>query len=93
MAGRVGKTVKVTNEDIREMVSESVRRLVSESEGEGVVNTLTKMHKTLSEIMTGGFIPFASPNPSSTEREVATCIRSASDELLKAVRLCRKLGY
>jgi len=56
-------------------------------------NELEQAKQILSDIANSGFIPFASPSPSSTEQELKDAIINASKLLEKSLYLCKQLGY
>ena len=59
--------------------------------GKSVGETLSGILSELDRIRTGGYIPFASPAPSSTEQAIRTTINSARDNIDAALSLHRKM--
>ena len=54
---------------------------------------LMKIRSMLAEIMDSGFIPFASPSPSSTEQVVKDSIVNADKLIGTAIYKCKELRY
>ena len=87
------KPIKITQDDLRTIVSESVKKILKEGQMGSAVENLERANKLLHDIMNSGFIPFASPSPSSTEKALADAIVEAARLIDKAHYLCGQLGY
>ena len=87
------KLIRLTEGDLRSIVKESVRRVLKEGQMGTTVDNLQQAHALLSDIMNSGFIPFTSPAPSSTEKELKEAIIEAARMIDKASYLCGQLGY
>lgn len=73
------------------MVSESVSRIITESSDS--TSDMSQALNILKDITESGFIPFASPAPSSTELIVKKNIEKAISSIEIAIEACRSLGY
>ena len=88
------KRIRLTEGQLREMVAESVCKILNEARSGRVFDELQKMSDTLEYIIRdSGFIPFSSPSPSSTEVKIARAISEASKQIDNAIYYCRKCGY
>lgn len=54
---------------------------------------IRQAYELLNGVVNSGFIPFSSPNPSSTEVVIKRSVMRAMDELMKAMDACRDCGY
>lgn len=64
--------------------NKSLKKLINETH---VYDELDEIHKRLNNIMNSGYIPFASPSPSSTELEIKNAIINAARSIDKAMYL------
>lgn len=87
------KKIKITENDLRQIVEESVVRILTEGQMGTTLENLDNAYKLLQDIMNSSFIPFTSPNPSSTEEELKDAIIEAARMIDKAKYLCGQLGY
>ena len=78
---------------IGKIVRESIKRTLKEGQMGSVVDNLQQANALLSDVMNSGFIPFTSPAPSSTEKELKDAIIEAARMIDKASYLCGQLGY
>ena len=85
--------IRLTEGDLHRIVNESVKRVLREGQMGSAVDNLQQAHVLLSDIMNSGFIPFTSPAPSSTEKELKDAIIEAARMIDKASYLCGQLGY
>ncbi len=85
--------IKLTESDLHRIVNRSVKRVLREGQMGTTVENLQQAHALLSDIMNSGFIPFTSPAPSSTEKELKDAIIEAARMIDKASYLCGQLGY
>jgi hypothetical protein len=82
------KIIRLTEGDIHRMVNESVKAILKEGQtGMQLQNILNE----LQEIANSGYIPFASPSPSSTEMVVKKNVLMAIECLTKAVAADKQL--
>lgn len=86
------KQIKITEDKLRQLVNECVKRAINEA-NMGACSELTQCTEILTDLENSGFIPFASPSPSSTEYQVKMNILQAHQLLDKAIQLCKSLGY
>lgn len=82
---------KITQDQLVRMVSESVSRIITESNS--TCSEIRQALNTLKGVTESGFIPFSSPSPSSTELTVRKNIEHAISSLEMALEACRELGY
>lgn len=61
--------------------------------GMSVTEQLDQIREIIADIADSGFIPFSSPAPSSTEKEVKDLILMADKYIEKAIEKCQSLGY
>ena len=87
------KTIRLTEDKLHKIIKESVARTLNEGIWGSATDNLEQARELLQDIMNSGFIPFASPSPSSTENEVKKAIIEAARLIDKASYLCGKLGY
>lgn len=73
--------IQLTQDDLRNIVSESVKRVLKE---ESSTRQLQHIIDALTELTVSGWIPFASPSPSSTEQIVKDNVMQAIICLKKA---------
>lgn len=85
--------IKLRESELKKMISESVKRILSEGQMGSATDNLKQVHELLSDIMNSSFIPFSSPSPSSTEKELKDTIIEAARMIDKAMYLCGQLGY
>lgn len=85
--------IRLTEGDLHRIVNESVKRVIKEGQMGSVVGNLQQANALLSDVMNSGFIPFTSPAPSSTEKELKDAIIEAARMIDKASYLCGQLGY
>ena len=76
------KIIKLTENDIHNIIEESVKQILKENK---TAIQLQNIIKQLTDITTSGYIPFASPAPSSTEQIVKDNILTAINCLNKAL--------
>ena len=87
------RRIRLTEGDLGRIVKESVKRTLNETENGTTFEELENVRQILSDIMNSGFIPFSSPSPSSTEKEIADAIIEAARKIDKALYLCGQCGY
>lgn len=87
------KAIKLNENMLRQMIAESVKSVIKEGQMGSATDNLQQAHELLSDIMNSGFIPFASPSPSSTEKALKDAIIEAARMIDKAMYLCGQLGY
>jgi hypothetical protein len=87
------KAIRLTEGDLHRIIKESVNNVLKEGKLGTAYGNLEKASELLSDIMNSSFIPFASPHPSSTEKELKMTIIEAARMIDKARYLCSKLGY
>lgn len=85
--------IKLTEEDLRNIVKESAQKILKEGQMGSATEDLKQAKALLNDIMNSGFIPFASPSPSSTEKALADAIIEAARLIDKSLYLCGQLGY
>ena len=79
------KLIRLTESDLHRIVRESVNNILTEGNGR-VIDELEEAYSILKGITESGFIPFASPSPSSTENELKMAI-------VEAMRMIDKSKY
>lgn len=77
--------VRLTESQLHRVIKESVKNMLLK-EGIGTVSEIREAQNILRKITKSGYIPFASPSPSSTENEIKMAI-------LEAMRLLDKACY
>ena len=77
----MNKPIQITQDDLRKIVNESVQRILKEGYGS---TQLQHVIDALEQLVTSGWIPFASPSPSSTEMVVKQNVMQAIECLKKA---------
>ena len=87
------KIVRLTESDLHNIIEESIKNVLNESTNLGAYESLEEARKLLIGITKSGFIPFASPSPSSTENELKMSIIEAARLIDKSLYLCGQLGY
>lgn len=87
------RRIRLTEQDLHKIVKGSVNKIVNETKNGTAYEELQRVHNILSDIMNSSFIPFSSPNPSSTEKGIADAIIEAARNVDKAMYLCGKCGY
>lgn len=87
------QTMKLTEAQLSQIISESIRRTINEAQKGNTYQELQNILQTLSNIRNSGFIPFASPSPSSTEKKLADAITDAANNIEAALYYCEQLGY
>ena len=87
------KPIQITQDELRKIVTESVQKILTETKNGTTYQELERVHEILSDIMNSGFIPFASPSPSSTEQGIKDAIIEAARNIDKALYLCGQCGY
>lgn len=87
------KIIRLTESDLHNLVKESVQKILTETKNGTTYEELERVHTILSDIMNSGFIPFASPSPSSTEQGIKDAIIEAARNIDKAMYLCGQCGY
>ena len=87
------KPIQITQDDLRTIVSESVKKILKEGQMGSATENLKQANALLHDIMNSGFIPFSSPSPSSTEEQLKNAIIEAARLIGKAQYLCGQLGY
>ena len=87
------KLIRLTENDLHNIVKESVNRVLKEGKIGSAYSNLEQAKRLLSDTMDSSFIPFASPSPSSTEQELKNSIIEAARLVDKSLYLCGKLGY
>ena len=85
--------IRLTEEDLHEIIKESVNRALNEGKLGGAYENLENASALLKDIMDSSFIPFSSPHPSSTEEDLKKTIIEAARMIDKAMYLCGQLGY
>lgn len=75
---------------LNRIIKESIRKTLMES---SCADNLSTAESALSELVNSGFIPFSSPNPSSTELKLKRFVEDALRNIQMAKRLCCDLGY
>lgn len=90
------KQIQITESQINNAVKAVLNEWYSETQGrenDSAYKELIDISIKLDMIMNSGFIPFASPSPSSTELELANAVIQAQGLINKAAELCKNLGY
>ena len=87
------KLIKLTENDLKEIVQESVNKILNEGKLGSAYENLENAYELLQDIINSSFIPFASPSPSRTEAELKDTIIEAARMIDKAKYLCGQLGY
>lgn len=87
------KLIKLTENDLKEIVQESVNKILNEGQLGSAYENLENAYELLQDIINSSFIPFSSPAPSGTESELKDTIIEAARMIDKAKYLCGKLGY
>ena len=87
------KLIKLTENDLNEIVQESVNKILNEGKLGSAYENLENAYELLQDIMNSSFIPFSSPAPSGTEAELKDTIIEAARMIDKAKYLCKQLGY
>ena len=80
--------IRLTEDKLHKIIKESVARTLNEGIWGSATDNLEQARELLQDIMNSGFIPFASPSPSSTENEVKKAIIEAARLIDKASYLC-----
>lgn len=83
--------IRLTENDLNNIIKECVKKTLNESFGS--VGEIQKAYDMLNNVTKSGFIPFASPAPSSTEKEIKNAVIEAMRLLDKALYLSTKMGY
>ncbi len=84
---------RITESNLRGMIQEALNKALNEGKLGTSYQNLENAKGLLSDIMNSGFIPFSSPSPSSTEKELKNAILNAAREIDHALYLCGQLGY
>ena len=85
------KRIRLTENQINRMVKESMRAILKE---ESIDDDLSSIIQQLKQLTQSGWIPFASPSPSSTELKLKTEVLRAIECLEHAEILNKSLyGY
>ena len=87
------KIVKLTEQDLHDIIKESVDKMLKEGKLGTAYQNLEQCDELLSDIMESSFIPFSSPSPSSSEQELKNTIIEAARMIQKAMYLCGQLVY
>lgn len=87
------KLIRLTENDLKEIVQESVNKILNEGQLGSAYENLENAYELLQDIMNSSFIPFSSPHPSGTEVELKNAIIEAARMIDKAKYLCGQLGY
>ena len=87
------KLIRLTENDLKEIVQESVNKILNEGQLGSAYENLENAYELLQDIMNSSFIPFSSPSPSGTEVELKNAIIEAARMIDKAKYLCGQLGY
>lgn len=90
------KQIQITEAQINNVVKSVLKEWCSETQRQddnSTYNKLIDISIKLDMIINSGFIPFASPSPSSTELELANAVKKAQELINKAAALCKSLGY
>ena len=87
------KLIRLTENDLKEIVKESVNKILNEGKLGSAYENLENASELLRDIMDSSFIPFSSPAPSGTEAELKDTIIEAARMIGKAKYLCKQLGY
>ena len=87
------KLIRLTENDLKEIVQESVNKILNEGKLGSAYENLENAYELLQDIINSSFIPFASPSPSETEAELKDTIIEAARIIGKAKYLCKQLGY
>ena len=87
------KLIRITENDLKEIVQESVNKILKEGKLGSAYENLENAYELLQDIMNSSFIPFSSPAPSGTEAELKDTIIEAARMIGKAKYLCKQLGY
>lgn len=82
------KIIKLTENDVHNIIEESVKQILKENK---TAIQLQNIIQQLTDITTSGYIPFASPAPSSTEQIVKDNILTAINCLNKALQANNEL--
>lgn len=85
--------IRLTESDLHTIIKETVNKVLKEGKLGSAYENLEHASELLKDIMNSSFIPFSSPNPSSTEEELKMSIVEAARMIDKAMYLCGKLGY
>ena len=84
--------IKITHNDLKQIIKESVKRVVNEEVG-STCQALQQALSIIGGVKESGLIAFTSPNPSSTEVELTKNLKAAEMYLQKALMACQNLGY
>lgn len=85
------KTIRLTESQINRIAKESIKAILKE---ERVADDLSSIIQQLKQLTQSGWIPFASPHPSSTELKLKTEVLKAIECLENAEILNKSLyGY
>lgn len=87
------KLIRLTENDLKQIVTESVKKVLSEGKLGSAYENLENAYELLQDIINSSFIPFSSPAPSRTEAELKDTIIEAARMIDKAKYLCGQLGY
>lgn len=87
------KLIRLTENDLKEIVQESVNKILNEGQLGSAYENLENAYELLQDIINSSFIPFSSPAPSGTEAELKNAIIEAARMIDKAKYLCGQLGY
>ena len=82
------KRIKLTESQINRMVKESMKAILKE---ESINYNLSSIIQQLKQLTQSGWIPFASPSPSSTELKLKTEVLRAIECLVHAEILNKSL--
>lgn len=79
----MSKPIRLTQDDLRSIVAESVKKVMM-NEDSSSARQLQHVIDALEQLSNSGWIPFASPSPSSTEQVVKDNVLIAIQALKKA---------
>lgn len=82
------KTIRLTESQINRIAKESIKAILKE---ERVADDLSSIIQQLKQLTQSGWIPFASPKPSSTELKLKTEVLRAIESLENAEILNKSL--
>lgn len=77
-------TIRLTESRLKQIVAESVRKVLNEDIGNGLHEDLSSIIQSLEELADSKYIPFSSPSPSSTESIVKRNVNKAIELLYSA---------
>ena len=88
------RKIRLTESDLHRVIKESVNKVLNEDNSRlSSYEKLENAYELLTSIMNSSFIPFSSPSPSDSEKELRKTIIEAARLINKSIHLCNHLGY